>query len=133
MKLLNGFPSLAAVLVGALVLAACATGPAPVLPGGDGSTAPPIVSTQGSLRDEQALFAVEAAYNVAANAYVSADSRGVLPAAVKARAQPILVSAYRALEAARTAYRIGDATTFAAQASEATRLASQARALIPPG
>lgn len=131
MDILPRIPSLAVVLFGALVLAACVGGPAPVFPGGDGSTAPPVVSTSGTLRDEQALFAVEAAYNVAANAYVTADSRGLVTPDVRERVRPLLIQSYQALELARTAYRVGDATTFAAQAAEATSLAIRARDLIP--
>lgn len=124
---LLGIPSLAMVLMGALMLASCGT----VAPAGGSGVGPPIVSTRGSLNDERALYAVEAAYNVAAHAYVTADTAGQLPAALKARVRPVLVSSYQALLAARAAYAAGDAATFTAQARAAVEFATQARELIP--
>lgn len=134
MKLFRLFslPSLASVMLLGLALTACTTAGGSVpLPGGDGSTAPPIVSTDGTLADERALFAVEAAYYVAATAYVSADDRGLIPGPTRERARQALVTSYQALNLARTAYRAGDSPTFSAQAAEALRFATQARDLIP--
>lgn len=119
----------------ALALAACAHNPGPSGPGsgsGPGATVDPPTSASEVL-DERALFAAEAAYNVAATAYVAADSRDVLPPAVAARAQPLLAKAYVALRGARVAYAASDALNFAAFAREATTLATQARVLINPG
>jgi len=125
---LFAFPSLAAVLIGAMGMASCA----PVAPpGGLSGSSPPPVTAQGTLADERALYALEAAYNVAAHAYVTADDRGQLSAELKARIRPALQSSYAALLAARAAYRAGDAATFAAQAGAVVEFANRARALIP--
>lgn len=114
-------------LCGALCLAGCATLPPPTGSAGP----PPIVSTQGTLVDERALFAAEAAYNVAAHAYLTADDRGQLPAGVRATARDALIKSFDALEVARRAYAAGDAPTFAAQAAAVIALAADARRLIP--
>lgn len=126
---LFAFPSLATVLIGALMLAACATTSPP--PGVPGSGPPPVVSAAGTLADERALYALEAAYNVAAHAYVTADDRGQLSATLKARIRPALTASYAALRAAREAHAAGNATTFATQAAAVVRFANEARALIP--
>lgn len=133
MKLFRLFsiPSLVTVMMGAAVLAACTSTTSPGYPPGPGAGLPPVVSTDGTLVDERALVALEAAYNVAASAYVAADDRGQIPPAVRERARQALVSSYQALTLARTAYRAGDSPTFATQAAEASRLVAQARELIP--
>lgn len=120
----------------ALALASCSTSGPPgdgYAPGGGtgGSIEAPGYPQQDEVRDEQAMIAVESLYNVAATAYVSADSQGVIPAPVRDRAQDALALSYESLKLARAAHRIGDATTFRAQASEAARLATIARDLIP--
>ncbi|MBY0395656.1 MAG: hypothetical protein K2X91_04185 [Thermoleophilia bacterium] len=126
---LFALPSLAAVLIGAMVLASCAT-VAP--PGGPpGSSPSPVVSAAGTLTDERALYALEAAYNVAAHAYVTADDRGQLSAELKARIRPALTASYAALRAARAAHAAGNADSFATQAAAVVRFANEARALIP--
>lgn len=115
-----------------LAMAACSHTPGPVGPG-PGQPGNPPDSQQASLLDERALFSAEAAYNVAATAYVSAESRNLLPPALAAQAQPLLAKAYVALRGARVAYAASDALNFAAFAREATALATQARVLINPG
>lgn len=113
-----------------LALAGCATSGPSVPPGGSVDP-PPITGTQGTVVDERAMFAVEAAYNVAATAYLAADGRGQIPTATKATVRPIMASAYEAVLLARAAYRIGDASTFTAQAAAAIEAATRAAELIP--
>lgn len=81
--------------------------------------------------DEKALYAAEAAYNVPAHAYVTADANGLLTPALKARLKPLLFKAYDALHLARSAYMAGDARGFQAQAKAVAEFANQANALIP--
>lgn len=108
----------------AMALAGCSTTYAP------GTT--PVVSAQETVLDERALFTAEAAYNVAATAYLAAAGRDQLPAAAKAQARAVLVRSYDALKLARSAYAVGDAATFAAQISAATAFATHARAVLTP-
>jgi hypothetical protein len=81
--------------------------------------------------DDRAMFAVEAAYNVPAHAYVTADANGLLTPALKAQIKPLMLQAYDALELARAAYRAGNVAGFEAQAAAVRDLASLANALIP--
>src|SRR5690606_2424338 len=96
---------LASAVAVALSMGACATSAPP---------APPITGHQTVL-DERALFAAEAAYNVAANAYLAAGQTNVLPEARRAQAKAALEQAYQALLLARSAYAVSDAATFGAQ------------------
>lgn len=80
---------------------------------------------------QKALFAAEAAYNVPADAYVRLNRAGQLPAAVKARAKPVLLQAYQGLQLARQAAAVGDSVGVIFQAGEAQRLAAAAKALLP--
>lgn len=111
----------------ALSLAACATAP------GGSTTGPPgpVITGSATALDEKALVAAEIAYNVAANAYVVADGKGLLSASVKAEAKSRLVTAYDALKAARSAYAAGNASTFVEQVARVTILADQVRKLVP--
>ena len=118
--------SLAIVCALSLTAAACATMPA--APPGSGP--PPVTAAQNTLLDERALFAAEATYNVAAQAYLAADGRGQIPAPTKAAARSILIRSYEALRLARQAYQIGEADTFTAQIASAAALAAEARALV---
>lgn len=93
-------------------------------------TTPPPVSAQQTLIDERALFAAEAAYNVAANAYLVADGQGVLSAPVKAQAKGFLGQAYAALRLARSAYTVGDARSYAAQVAAVLEMTSRASAMV---
>lgn len=113
------------ILAAAFALTACGATTGTLTPGA------PIVSTQPTLADERALFAAEAAYNVAANAYLSADSRGQLAPAVKVSAKAGLERAYAALVLARRARDVGEAATLVEQAALALRLATDVRNSIP--
>lgn len=108
-----------------LMLAACATTTGPAI------GPAPIASTQGTVIDEQALIGAELAYNTAANAYLTARNRGLLPAATLAQARTALLRSYDALELARRAYEIGDATSFARQAALVISAAAEAKRLVP--
>lgn len=124
------------LMVGALALAACSTssGHRPDNPpggGGGGSVVAPGYPQQNEIRDEQAMIAVEAAYNVAASAFIAADSRGLIPEPQRDRAGEAVAMSYEALRLARAAHSMGDAATFEAQAREVGRLTSLARELIP--
>jgi hypothetical protein len=132
MKILRVGAHIAAIACLALA-SACATASGPGTSGPPGGVyqPPPVLTTDGTVLDEQALFAVEAAYNVAATAYLSADGRGQIPATTKAEVRPIMASAYEAVLLARAAYRIGDASTFTAQAAAAIEAATRAAELIP--
>lgn len=122
--------------IGALALAASgcsvSTGPwvptnpatpyaAPAKPGGVASK---------TLADERAMYAAEAAYNVAASAYVTADSNGVLTPAIKAKVKPYLTKAYAALKVARSAYAAGNTGDFFTAVADLETAANQAKALL---
>lgn len=91
----------------------------------------PIVSAEQTLIDEKSMYGAEAAYNIAANAYVTADAVGALDAASKAKVKPLMISAYSALVAARTAYRLANADSFYEQVALVKKLSEEARAVIP--
>lgn len=80
-------------LVGASLLSACTT-----LTDRAGDIA------RASRIDESALYAVEAAYNAPAHAYVTADGNGQLTPALKAQIKPVLLQAYDGVIVARCAY-----------------------------
>lgn len=84
-----------------------------------------------TLRDEQGLWAAEAAYNVPAAAYVSAHSRGLVNDDLKAILKPRLITLYDLLKAARTAYRFGDAAGFTAKKEALEALRNEIMPLIP--
>ncbi len=117
-------------LAAVLALAGCATSGPSVPPGGSVDP-PPIVSTGGTVVDEQAMFALEAAYNVTATAYLAAVDSGMIRSGADAPVRRVMIQGYRALQLARAAYRVGDAATFAAQAAAATEALERATALIP--
>jgi len=81
--------------------------------------------------DEQGMWAVETIYNVPAQAYVSADTRGVLPANVKAIVRPWLIELRRLLLDVRAAYAIGDAATFNARIAAMQQLKARIMARLP--
>ena len=112
----------------ALALASCAptTGSGLALPGVD-----PVVSLQGTSVDEKALIAAELAYITAAQSYVTARDRQLLPAETLATARAALIRSFDALKLARTAYRAGDANSFAAQAALVISAAAEANRLLP--
>lgn len=84
-----------------------------------------------TLRDEQGYWAVATAYNVPAQAYVSADKRGLIPPNLKAVLKPKLITMYDLLKAARTAYKFGDAAGFAAKRAALEKLRDEIMPLIP--
>jgi hypothetical protein len=120
------------LLVAAMALSACT----PNAPSSASTNAPPAATSSGgvlshTVADEKAMYAAEAAYNVAASAYISADTRGLLSASVKAAVKPKLQAAYAALKTLRDAYALGNTSNFSALYSNAVRLANDAKALLP--
>src|SRR4051812_2146608 len=65
--------------------------------------------------DEKLWYAAEAAYNVPAQAYVAANSRGLITPALKAVIKPKLITMYEGLKAARLAYKACDAASLGAK------------------
>lgn len=93
------------------------------------TTAPCVYASQTTF-DEKGLYSLEAAYNVAAFAYVEADSNNVLPDSIKAKTKPALIEAYSWLKAARQAKAAGDACSFAEAALRVTGLAADVKLLL---
>ena len=91
-------------VVGPLALALCACAQ---IPTAINLATNPVCA--GYTADEKAWYAAEAAYNVPAQAYVAANSHGLLTPALKAVLKPKLQAAYQALKAARAAYLACDA------------------------
>lgn len=91
----------------------------------------PLVNAEQTLIDEKAMYAAEAAYNLAAEAYITADAVGALAPDTKAKVKPIFAKAYEALKAARTAYSLSNAASFYEQTALVKQLANEAKALIP--
>lgn len=81
--------------------------------------------------DDKAMYAAEALYNVPASAYRSADTRGLIPAHLKAVIKPKLQTMGRVLKTARSAYRIGDLTSFNARYRALLALKDEVTPLIP--
>lgn len=81
--------------------------------------------------DEKAAYAAEVLYNIPAQAYVSADTRGLITPALRATIRPKLIYMASLLDAVRSAYRVGDATSFAARYRELESLKRQVTPLIP--
>jgi hypothetical protein len=81
--------------------------------------------------DEKGLYAMEALYNVPANAYKNAVTAKALPPALHARARSLLIQMRGIRNLARTAYKAGDATSWDARIAELYRLKGQVTALIP--
>lgn len=121
-------PALA--VAAALALSACATdGQVITVP--SGPVAPPSGATAISAVAQKALYTAEASYNVAGQAYVSADGAGLLTPELKARLKPMFATAYQALLATRHAATIGDSIGVLAAADTAQKQASAAAAAIP--
>lgn len=85
----------------------------------------------GTVVDEKVRYSAEAAYNVAASAYIAADGRGLLTPELRAKVKPIMTKAEKALKLARAAYSVGDAAGLALQAKAVADLAGTARAMLP--
>lgn len=84
-----------------------------------------------TVMDERAMYAAEALYNVPAQAYVTADTRGLLTPAMRRAVRPVLVEARQVLLTVREAYRVGDATTFGQRVAALRALKERALALLP--
>lgn len=81
--------------------------------------------------DERGMYAVEALYNVPAQAYVTADQHHLVTPALRARVRPLLQRARAAVLACRTAYHVGDATSWGARVSDLQQLKAQVMSLLP--
>jgi hypothetical protein len=112
----------AALALASLSLGACAGLQAP--PG-------PAAALQATAVDDKALYAAEAVYNVAAEAYVAAEANGLLSPDTKAQAKAILANAYKVLTGARAAYAAGNASAFNSQLNQLTILKNAILQLIP--
>lgn len=112
-------------LVAALSLSSCAAIPLATMVT---SSTPVLAATN---MDEKAMYAAEALYNVPAQAYVSANSNGLLSAPVKAKVKPLMVKAYDVLLTVRSAYKLGDAAGFSQRYGALKTLSSQVKALLP--
>lgn len=119
----------------ALALAACSTATAPP-PATNASAAPsatPTPATKVCAITVAGMYAAEAAYNVPAHAYVTADGTPALAsrfAPVKARAKTALTAAYDALKKARLLYKSAD-LAFCDVAAEVAAKSAIANDLIP--
>lgn len=60
--------------------------------------------TSQTVVDDKVAYAAEALYNVPAQAYVTANKNGTLPADIKAKAKPILLEMYKKLLLVRSAH-----------------------------
>jgi hypothetical protein len=82
--------------------------------------------------DEKGMYAVEALYNVPAQAYVTADSRN-LPGwqSVKPTVRPLMIEARQVLLAVREAYKTGDERSFGTRVARLRSLRDKVMALIP--
>ena len=87
--------------------------------------------TADTVRDEQALYAIEVAYNVPAQAYVSLDEANKLSDSLKQTLRPKLASLYALVTGARAAYRAGDACSLNDAAKAAEIISSELRGLLP--
>lgn len=81
--------------------------------------------------DEKTAYAAEVLYNIPAQAYVSADTRGLITPTLRATIRPKLIYMASLLDAVRAAYRVGDATSFSQRYRELRALKDQVTPLIP--
>lgn len=81
--------------------------------------------------DERGMYAVEALYNVPAQAYVTADQHHLVTPAIRAQVRPLLQRAHTYLLACRTAYHVGDATSWGQRVSDLQQLKAQIMGLLP--
>lgn len=81
-------------------MVACTTGADAPPTSGPATETPAAIA----LNADKALYAVEAAYNAPAQAYVTADGKGLLSDATKATVRPILIDAYKGVQVARCAH-----------------------------
>lgn len=120
-----------AAVAASLALASCGTTGALNTAETVGQAVPAVTQPTAGLIDEKALYAAEAAYNVAATGYLNAVDSGALKDPTKALVKACLMDAYSALVLGRKAQKIGDAPSFGAQVGIARRLAEQAATLKP--
>lgn len=81
--------------------------------------------------DEKAAYAAEAFYNIPAQAYVSADQRGLIPVSLRIQLKTRLLRMADYLKLVRQAYAVGDATSFSQRYHELEALKAQIMPLIP--
>ena len=122
-------------LVSALALTLAACGAPATNPPNNSASAPapaasPTPAPMACAVTADAMYAAEAAYNVPAHAYVTADAKGLLPATIKGQVKPYLTAAYDALKQARLYYSTGD-VLFCGAASKVKSDADAANRLIP--
>jgi hypothetical protein len=87
-----------------------------------------IIPPTGTVVVAQGDTSLDAAYNVAAQAYLAEE--GSMPSDQKATVKLLLTKAYPYLVAADKAEALGDATTVTAQAGAAMALISQAKVAL---
>ena len=112
------------IAFGVLAVGACTTIPSAI------NLATNPVCT-GYTADEKAWYAAEAAYNVPAQAYLAANSHGLLTPALKATLKPKLQTAYLVVKAARTAYLACDAASLHDKITTLLQLKAEVLALVP--
>lgn len=81
--------------------------------------------------DEKSWYYAEALYNVPAQAYLSANSRGLLHDPLKAQLKAGLQKLNGLRQAVYQAYRTGNATEFRDKIIQLKQLSDQVRVLIP--
>jgi hypothetical protein len=85
----------------------------------------------GHVADEKAWYAVEAAYNVPAQAYLAANAHGLLTPSLKATLKPKLQAMNQVRLAAKAAYQACDAASLTTKLAALTQLRDQVMPLIP--
>ena len=108
------------------------TPPAPTPSASNVGTQAPTAGNVERIADS-AMFAAEASYNVVANAYVEADTSGILKPEIKAKVKPLMAGAYDWLLKARIAYEAGDRIGFYNARENLEKLANEASKLLPKG
>jgi hypothetical protein len=84
-----------------------------------------------TVMDEKAMYAAEVAYNVPAQAYRSADSRGLLSPVLKGQIKTTLQTMRKLLLDARAAYKLGAAASFGDKLVALQALRDHVTPLIP--
>jgi uncharacterized protein YceK len=84
-----------------------------------------------TVADEKGWYYAEALYNVPASSYLSANSRGLLPAQLKAQLKGMLQDLNRYRQAVYQAYKTGNAVTFHEKLVQMKALSDQVRNLVP--
>lgn len=81
--------------------------------------------------DEKSWYYAEALYNVPAQAYLSANSRGLIHDPLKGQLKASLQKLNQLRQAVYQAYQTGNATEFRDKIAQMKLLSDQVRALIP--